>query len=187
MLCVNLSALPVDPQNVQRAVDIEDIINTHTRPFADKGNALTLNYAPLTFGVSVRSMYDNTVVGRKLRDDTIYLHAITDVGDFPHKGYDLVMYVSSLVILNMCVFSPELEKVMTQHSQFQTIGLYNPDPGMLNPTIYSHVIMSDEGMKLFAQHLKPEYVVDNIAEMKLPGNRKPIIDTIFEVKKEEDQ
>lgn len=187
MLCVDLTKLRTDPENVQKDVDLVEIINDRTRQYPSEEEAAKAFYAPLSFSVSVRSMYDNTVIGSRHRQGyTLYYTNLSHIGDFPHKGYDLVMYITSLAILNICNFSTDLERVMTQHSQFQPIGLFNPDPGTFDPMIYSHVILSDEGMKLLEPCLKPSYVVEKISEMKHYRNFEPLLRTIFEVTKKEE-
>ena len=184
MLCVDLSALKTDRENVQRDVDLVDIINNHTRPFATTEEAASANYAPLSMCISVRSMYDNTVVDTDMEFKTVYYTNMVNIADFPHRGEDLIMYVSSLGVLQLCVFSPALQEVMTRHSQFQTIGLFNPDPGLIDPMIYSHVILSDVGMKLLEPCLKKGHRVVPIADMKPEGNLKPLLDTLIIVKEE---
>lgn len=184
MLCVDLSALKTDREHVQRAVNLADIIDTHTRPFPTTEEAASANYAPLSMCISVRSMYDNTVVATDLGHKTVYYTNMTNIGDFPHRGEDLIMYVSSLAVLKQCEFSVALEEVMTRHSQFQPIGLFNPDPGLIDPMIYSHVILSDEGMKLLEPCLKPGLSVVPIIDIKPEGNLKPLLDTLIIVKEE---
>lgn len=185
MLCVDPSVLRVDPDNVQKDIDLEDIINNHTRQFPTEQDALSAHYLPLCFSVSVRSLYDNTIVCRKVGGTKRYSTFMKNIGNFPHKGYDLIMYLNSMAILSMCEFSHELENVMVHHSQCQPIGIFNNDPDTCFPMVYSHVILSDEGMKLFAQCLKPEYLIEPISSMEGEGNYKALLDTIFEIKKEE--
>ncbi len=101
-----------------------------------------------------------------------------------HKGYDLVMYVSSLAMLSVIDYWIGFEELMARHSQFQCIGLYNPSPDFVNPIIYSHIILSDIGMRELEPHLSAGNSVVKIKDIKPLGNINHFIDTLIEVKEE---
>jgi hypothetical protein len=101
-----------------------------------------------------------------------------------HKGYDLVMYVSSLAMLSVIDYWNGFEELMARHSQFQCLGLYNPSPDFVNPIIYSHIIFSDIGMKELEPHLSAGNSVVKIKDMKALGNINHFIDTLIEVKED---
>ena len=76
---------------------------------------------------------------------------------------------------------------MFQHTQIQIIGLYNPDPAMINPIIYSHVLISDVGVESLPQYLKEGVSLVDIKTMKenCEGNIPAMLETIIEVKEEQ--
>ena len=184
ILCVDLKALRVDPYNVQKDVSIEEIIKDHTKYFDSTEEAYKENYAPLDFSVCVRSMFDNTVLQVESDGKYLYYQNITNTPPVIHKGYDLVMYMTSIGVMHFVDYAKGFDDVMMKHSQFDCIGILNPAPSMINPIVVSHVIMSDEGMKELEKFLKKGVTVTSIENMNVVGNLKPILDTLIVVKEE---
>lgn len=186
VLCVDTSVLRQVPDKVQRDIDLEDILNNHTKLFT-REEKIVEPYLPLDFAISVRSVYDNTVVQSDAGNKVLYYTNMTCIGDLPHKGLDLIMYLSSLGVLHLLDYTAECGEIMMKHSQHQPIGLYNPNPRYFHPIIYSHVILSDEGMKLLTPHFKKHCSVVPISGIVPLGNIKALTDTLIIVDKEEDQ
>ena len=66
------------------------------------------------------------------------------------------------------------------------IGLYNPNPLIVSPIIYSHVVMSDEGAEQLKEFFKSDRHFVDINKMRenSKGNIHSMLDTIIEVKEE---
>lgn len=183
MLCVDSKVL-VKGDKVQKDIPLEDILINHTKHYVDAETAFKDRYVPLDFSVCVRSSYTNKVLGVKNDDNTLYYVNMTGVPEVVHKGYDLVMYMSSLGILHLVNYDREFDAVMSEHSCFNCIGLLNPFPEFMNPIIVSHIIMTDKGFDMLHKFLNPNVVVSDISFVRShsEGNIKPILDTLVEVK-----
>lgn len=187
ILCIDSSKLKTS-QQVQKDVDLEDLINNHTKYYNSVEEALKDKYVPLDFSVSVRSLYSNLVLENDKGDRTLYYTNLTNIQPFVHKGYDLIMYLASIGVMNSVNYKSGFDDLMTRHSQFMPIGLYNPEPFILNPIIYSHVLISDEGAKELPKYLKVGSRLVDINTMmnNKEGNISAMLDTLFiEAKKEE--
>lgn len=183
-LCVDLKALNCDPYHVQKDAKIEDILTNHTKYFDTTDEAYKADYSPIDFSVCVRSMYDNTVLQVATGDKCLYYQNMTNTPPVVHKGYDLVMYMTSIGLVHFVDYASGFDNIMMKHSQFDCIGLYNPAPEFINPIVVSHVILSDKGMKEIEKYLKKNVSVVPISSINPVGNLKPIIDTLIIVKEE---
>lgn len=183
ILCIDTKALKTSPE-VQREVNLEDLINNHTKYYDDMESALKDNYAPLDFSVSVRTMYSNLVLQIDKEEEKRYYTNLTNVQPFVHKGYDLIMYLTSIGLMHSVDYQIGFDDLMMKHSQFAPIGVYNPDPLILNPIIYSHVIISDEGAKELPKYLKSDRSMVHISDISSKNNIKALLNTIIEVKEE---
>jgi len=186
ILCVNANTLKTSPE-VQKDIDLEEILLKHTYYFDTAEEALKSHYVPLDFSVSVRSMYSNQVLQIDKQGQFRYYTNLTNVQEFPHRGYDLVMYLTSIGLMHSIDYKLGFDDVMMKHSQFMPIGIYNPDPSVVNPIVYSHIIMSDEGAELLKPFLKGDRNLVDISVMKTAceGNIRALLDTIIEVKEEQ--
>lgn len=187
ILCIDTKALNTSLY-VQRDVNLEDLLNNHTKYYDSETEALKDKYVPLDFCVSVRSIYSNYVLQiDKENNEKRYYVNLTKVQPFVHKGYDLIMYLCSIGVMQSIDYQLGFDDLMMKHSQFQPIGLYNPDPALINPIVYSHVIISDDGIKELPQYLKSDRYLVPIRTMKMckAGNISALLDTIIEVKEEE--
>lgn len=189
ILCVDTKALKTSAE-VQTNVKLEDIINNHTKYYNSVEEALKDNYVPLDFSVSIRTLYSNLVVEIDAKtedgnDKKMYYTNMSQVQQFIHKGYDLIMYLTSIGVMMNVNYSLGFDEVMLEHSQFVPIGLYNPDPTIINPIIYSHILISDVGAKEFDKYLKKGRRFLPISDMKKEGNLYALLDTLI-ITKEED-
>lgn len=183
ILCVDSQAIKTSP-DVQRDVNLEEIINDHTKYFDSVEEALKEKYVPLDFSVSVRSIYSNLVLQIDKGEEKRYYVNLTEVQPFIHKGYDLIMYLTSIGLMHSIDYKLGFDEVMLKHSQFQPVGLYNPDSSIINPIIYTHIIMSDEGVVYLVDYLKNDRKFASISSMRenCKGNIPALLDTIIEVK-----
>lgn len=189
ILCVDTKALKTSAE-VQTNVKLEDIINNHTKYYDSVEESLKDNYVPLDFSVSIRTLYSNLVVEIDAKtedgnDKKMYYTNMSQVQQFIHKGYDLIMYLTSIGVMMNVNYSLGFDEVMLEHSQFIPIGLYNPDPTVINPIIYSHILISDVGAKEFDKYLKKGRRFLPISDMKKEGNLYALLDTLI-ITKEED-
>ena len=179
---VEMNALKVS-DSVQRDIDLEDILLNHTRFYDDKERALKDGFIPLQFATTVRTVFSNRVVG--VKDNTKsktprYYINLSRVEMFPHKGLDLVMYLSSVALFNIVEYKKGFDDLML-HSEFQSIGIYNPDPKMFDPIIYSHIYIDDSWEKDFEKYMNERskwYDIDSVKK-HYPLNLKALIDTLI--------
>lgn len=183
ILCVDTTALKSSP-DVQKDVNLEDLLNNHTKYYDSVEEALEANYVPLDFSVTVRSIYSNLVLQIDSGEQKRYYVNLTNVQPFVHKGYDLVMYLTSIGLMHNVDYKLGFDELMMKHSQFVPMGLYNPDTLLLNPIIYSHVLISDEGIKELPKYLKGDRELVHVKDMKELGNIPALLRTIIEVKEE---
>lgn len=186
ILCINTEHLKTSPE-VQKDINLEDLMNNHTKYYDSVEDALKDHYVPLDFSVSVRSMYSNLVLEIDKGEEKRYYTNLTNVEQFIHKGYDLIMYLASIGVLSSVNYSLGFDEIMVKHSQFSPIGLYNTDASLINPIIYTHIILSDEGAEDLKKYLKEGKQLVPISEIKSKGNIKAMTDTLIEVKEKSDE
>lgn len=182
-LCVDTKALKASPE-VQKDVNLEDIINNHTKYYESEEEALKDSYIPLDFCVSVRSMYSNLVLEKDIEGDKHYYTHLMNIQPYAHRGYDLIMFLSSIGLMQNIIYDIGFDDLMMRHSQFQPIGLYNIDSPLIHPIIYSHIIISDEGAEELKKYLKDDRRLIPIKDIKPRCNIKALLQTLIEVKEE---
>lgn len=186
ILCVDTHALNTS-HHVQKDVDLEDILLHHTKYYDSVEEAEKDFYVPLDFSVSVRTVYTNEVLQISGEKNPLYYVNHTNVGLFSHKGLDLIMYLSAIGLMSYVNYSYAFDDTMLKHSVHQPIGLYNPDPGFINPIVYSHIIIEDCALDTFKTFLKPgvEFVSLDTMRTRTDGNLISLLDTLITVKKGE--
>ena len=185
ILCVDMTALKEDPE-VQRDVDLEDILNNHTKFFDDEETAYKEKYAPLKFCISIRSTYSNKVLEKEdtIFDSKEYYTTIKVTQPFNHKGYDLLMFITSIGIMSNIFYGAGFDDLMFNHSQFQPIGILNLGASpLVDPIILTHVILTDDAVEEFTKYLMPSRQFVPISEMDVLHN--PLANTLIEIKEEE--
>ena len=184
ILCIDIKALKTSP-DVQKDVNLEDLLKNHTKYYLTEEEALKDNFMPLDFSVTVRSIYSNLVLQiDRGEDGKRYCTNLTKIQPFVHKGYDLIMYLSSIGLMHNVDYELGFDDLMAEHSQFMPMGICNPDPFVLNPTIYSHIIISDEGAEEFSKYLKKDRKLVPISEIDKKGILPAMLETLIEVKEE---
>lgn len=181
ILCVDTKQLKTSDK-VQKDINLEELMKDHTKYFDTVEEALNEAYVPLDVSTTVRSMYSNLVVERETENGMSYCVNITNIDKFIHKGYDLLMYLTSIGVLHCVDYKMGFDDVMLQHSQFCPIGVYNPDPTVINPIVLVHIVLSDEGAELLRDYLKGNVKLVPISAIKPIGNIKALLDEIIEVK-----
>lgn len=188
ILCVDTRHLDIAPY-VQKDIDLGDILLNHTKYYESVAEAEKDLYVPLDFSTSVRTVYTNKVLQIKEGDKYLYYVNHTNVGQFIHRGYDLVMYLSAIGLMSYVDYSYAFDDTMLKYSEQKPMGLYNPDPGFFNPIVYSHVIIVDEAEEQFKTFLKPEVglVTFDIMRQRQKDSLTALLDTLKEVKKEDNK
>lgn len=188
ILCVDTRHLDTAPY-VQKDIDLGDILLNHTKYYESVAEAEKDLYVPLDFSTSVRTVYTNKVLQIKEGDKYLYYVNHTNVGQFIHRGYDLVMYLSAIGLMSYVDYSYAFDDTMLKYSEQKPMGLYNPDPGFFNPIVYSHVIIADEAEEQFKTFLKPEVglVTFDIMRQRQKDSLTALLDTLKEVKKEDNK
>ena len=188
ILCVDTHSLNTAP-HVQKDIDLGDILLNHTKYYESAAEAEKDLYVPLDFSASVRTVYTNKVLQIKEGDKYLFYVNHTNVGQFIHRGYDLVMYLSAIGLMSYVDYSYAFDDTMLKYSEQKPMGLYNPDPGFFNPIVYSHVIIADEAEEQFKTFLKPEVdlVTFDIMRQRQKDSLTALLDTLKEVKKEDNK
>ena len=183
ILCVDIKALKTS-EKVQKDIDLEDLLVNHIKYFDNDEEALKEAYVPLDFSVTIRSMYSNKVVQIDAGEEKRYYINLTQTQEFIHKGYDLVMYLTSIGVMHIIDYAGGFDDLMMKHSQFSPIGIYNPDSAVINPIVYTHIIMSDEGMEELSKYLKCDRSIVGICTINehKQGNLPALLETLIEVK-----
>ena len=153
-------------------------------------------YIPLTFSTTVRSMYSNKVVYKVLKnkdnqDYRVYYESLTEIEPIIHKGYDLVMFLSSIAVQKMIKAEAQqtLGEIMCA-STFSVRGLrYVEDAGVIRPIVYSQIVISDEAFERFEKILDHEHGACSIEEMRenIHGNLYDLLDDIVIVKEKNNE
>lgn len=178
ILCVDIEQLKM-LISVQKDVDIDKLLREHTKYFDSEEKALEENFAPLNFVVTVRTAYSNKVLQctEKEKDIKRYYKALGVTDPLPHKGYDLVMYLTSIGIMHCVDYKLGFDEVMMK-SQFMPIGVINTFP-IANPIIYSQVILEDSTLEGFNSFLKRgddkfSYEFVDIDDMLIDKDKDPL-------------
>lgn len=179
--CIDKSLLKVRV-SVQKDVDVEEVLSK-LQFFNTREEAYESGCVPLCFCTSVRTAYTNMVVEHET-DRKRYYVSLNLNQALPHKGYDLVAYLSSLAVAKLidCTL-PENHKLMF-NSQFTPIGVYNPDPGICDPIIYSHVIIKDDNLEALKSALLEGNQLVSIKDMNRKGNLLALLNEVLIVKEE---
>lgn len=187
ILCVDIKALKTS-EKVQKDIDLEDLLLNHTKYYDSTEEAFKDEFVPLDFCVTTRSVYTNLVMQIEEDGKPKYYKNLSEIQPFIHKGIDLVMYLTSIGLMHCIDYKLGFDELMTKHSQFQPVGIYNPEPNIINPIIYSHIILSDEGAEDMKDYLKSnvEFVLinDMNKNRELGCNLPALLDTIIEVEEE---
>lgn len=187
ILCVDTRSLDTAPY-VQKDIDLGDILLNHTKYYESAAEAEKDLYVPLDFSTSVRTVYTNKVLQIKEGDKYFYYVNHTNVGQFVHKGYDLVMYLSAIGLMSYVDYSYAFDETMLKYSEQKPMGIYNPDPGFFNPIVYSHIIIADEAEEQFKTFLKSgvDLVTFDVMEHRKRDSLTALLDTLKYVEKKEE-
>lgn len=179
ILCIDTQVLKVSSE-VSRVANLEDIFLNHTM-YCDE-NEIPSGYKPLDFYTSMRSMFSNLVVEIDKGEEVNYYVSQSNIQQCIHRGYNLIMYLTSLSMMESVNYGDGFDELMFKHTHFSLIGLYYD--GVNNPIIYSHIIFSDEGAEELRSYLKKDRKLVHIKDIKSQGNIKALLDTFIEVKEE---
>ena len=191
ILCVDTTVLK-ESLEIQKDIGLGNILDNHTKYFNIITDAYKEHYTPLDFSVSIRSLYTNLVlereqIGEDGKELKLYYRNITNAPEVIHKGLDLIMYMTSLGVMTDVKYSTKFEEIMAKHSMFRCMGLYNPCVTLVNPCIYSHVILTDEGAEALKSCLREGRQFVHIEEMQTEGNAIPMLNTLKIIGRAEDE
>lgn len=146
------------------------------------------DYVPLDIAITIRSAYTNKVVMCKHSDsdgERCFFN-LTKIPPVHHTGYDLIMFISSIAVMKMCdpVNAQKVTEVM-MHSKFDFLGLLNLEPDLVNPIMYSHVILEDNTVEQFESLLAEGFRVISIEDIPEKGTFKAIKESLIICKPEE--
>lgn len=189
ILCIDTEQIGRDTA-LQKSIKLEDVLLNHTDYFSSKkldDEAFKRSkWKPLKFATTVRSIGTNKVLCCDIKDEnrTVFYHTFGSVDKFIHKGYDLVMFLSSMSIMNILsekADKTKLNDVMFNGSIFKCMGIfYNAE--IVDPIIYSIVYIQDNYFDDFFRGdvLKDDWRVEDISVMKedTHGNIKALVDEI---------
>lgn len=169
---------------VQKNVKLDKVLND-LKYFDTREEAYKEDYVPVCFVTAVRTAYSNLVVEHEVDHLGQRNYVSLNLSQvLPHKGYDLMMFMSSLAVAKMidCT-KPENQRLMFS-SQFSPIGVYNPDPGICDPVIYSHIVINDDKVEDLRASLLPGNKLVSIQDMNTKGNLKELLNELIIVKEE---
>ena len=151
--CVKNDILKVS-SDVQRDIDIIEILNSAKLVMGTEEELRKQGYAFLHFATTFRTVYTNEVVLHKNKRKDWKSYVLMDVTTpLPHKGLDLVMYLSACSVFLVASYKNGLTDELLMHTEHQCIGLYNPSPDFVDPVIYSHVYLDDSSLNTFSRCL----------------------------------
>lgn len=146
------------------------------------------DYVPLDFSITIRSAYTNKVVLCTHSDSNKErcFYNLSKIPHVIHKGFDLVMFISSIAVMKMCdqTKAPLVANVMMK-SKFDIIGLLNLDHELINPIVYSHVIIEDDTVEAFESLLLEGFRIVPISDLPEHGNFKSFKESLVICSKEE--
>lgn len=180
IFCVDKSVLKTS-EKVQKDLNLEDLLLNHTNYYDTEEEALKDDFIPLSVCTSIRSVYSNLIVENT--DGRYYSYESPNF-KLVHKGYDLLMFLTSMNIFAFARYDRGFDELMLKHSQFYPIGLYYNGK---EPTIYTQTIFSDKGIEKFAEYLKDGAKLVYIPNMNYEGNERAILNEIIFVEEITDE
>ena len=178
ILCIDSTKLT--RSNTVQKPKLEGLLLNHTKFYDSAEEAKKDLYVPLDFAIAIRTDADKIL---QITDDngTYFFPRLVDIPRYIHKGYDLVMFLASLMILENVNYSLEYETTMVKYSAFIPVGIYNPFPELINPVILSNIIISESGLEDFRHILKDgrKFVTFSEASNLVDSSVKPLFDAIM--------
>ena len=168
---------------VQKDIKLDEIMD-ELQYFNTREEAYKEDCVPVCFATTLRTAYTNLVVEHDT-DSGIKNYVSVNLNQvLPHKGYDLVTFMSSLAVAKIIDCTKQENHKLMFNSQFMPIGIYNPDPGICDPVIYCHVIISDDNAESLSKSLLPGNRLVPITRMTTEGNLRPLLNEIILVKED---
>ena len=178
--CVDTNLLNKSKE-IQKDINVEKIISS-IKYFESKEVALKDGFVPLCFATTVRTNYSNLVVQHNHKGFNKYYVTLHITDPIPHKGYDLVMFMSSVAISKLMDCTQQNTQKLMFNSQFIPLGLYNPDPSICDPILYSQVVVHDDMRNELEYALLEGNTLVPICNIDTLGNFTKLVDEIIIVK-----
>lgn len=169
---------------VQKNLRLGDILRDNIKFFESKEKALEEDYVPISFLTTVRTAYSNMVVEKSVEKGKRYYTSLLLNSVVVHRGYDLLMYMTSVGVSKCIDISKPENNELLMNSQFVPVGVYNPDVGAFNPMIYCQVVFNDNSVETLQNALLDGFSLVSIKDMQRQGNLSVVLSEIFEVKEE---
>lgn len=187
VLCIKKDLLNKSPQLQKDTDTIKTVLDNLT--YIEESE-ISEEYVPLDIAITIRSSYTNKVVLCTHSDsgkERCFFN-LTKIPQLPQKGYDLVMFISSIAVMKMCdqTRAREVGDVM-MHSKYDFMGMLNLEPDLINPILYSHVILEDSTVEAFESLLVEGFRLIPIADLPEHGSFKAMKDSLIICKEEEDE
>lgn len=149
-------------------------------------------YVPLNCVCIIRSATSNKVLGYDYLEAQKYYKGYHITNAMPIYSFDekssedIITYCASLMLNSMVhtekLTSDERLRTAILNAWFQTLGLFNPDPDLVDVSIISNLIFKDEDFEVICNYLKEGVSVVPINEMNPIYSLKAILSKIVEVK-----
>lgn len=165
------------------SVPLEEILN-ELKYYDTREEAYVEECVPVCFVTAVRTAYTNLVVEHETAIGKRNYVSLNLGQKLPHKGYDLLTYMSSLAVSKVIDCTNHESQRLMFNSQFCPIGVFNPDPGICDPVIYCHVIINDDKVDALRELLLPGNRLVPIQDMTTQGNIKELLNELVVVKEE---
>lgn len=185
ILCIDTTMLEC-AYEVQKQLKLEDLLLNHTKYFDSVEEALKEKYVPLDFATTIRTTFSNKVLEIDAENGNhLYYENLSDIGVVIHKGYDLVMHLSSVSLMNQIkAIDPTFIDIMVNSSTIQCCGILNTAPEIINPIVYSQIIFSDECVETLSTYFKEGRRLIDIKDINPKGNLPMLLNEIVEVNNE---
>lgn len=178
VLCLDIAPFRASDE-IQKDILLADLFKFV--PLTEEECAQREGFAPVALAVSVRSSYTNKVLGFHNGDaDLFYRYSETLPPISIMTGNDL-FFIHCAQALSSCLkLESQSVREIIQRSNVQLIGLYNPNPGTVNPILLAHVVFFDEDFDLMREHWRDDAFVEDISKARdAPGNLKALTETLL--------
>lgn len=157
-LCLDLSKIK-SAGHIQKNINLQQVVDNCTILCSTLEEARDRKCLPLDIAVTIRSCRTNLVLRfPKIegKDYYYYFGYATEMIPPPiHKGYDLIMYLTSRVLVDIVnKYDEGFDVFMSKNSAFLPIGFFYDGRKIYNPTLVTQIIINDEGAKDFEKYLK---------------------------------
>lgn len=178
ILCLDTTPFKASDE-IQKDIKLADLFNFV--PMTEEECAQREGFAPVALAVSVRSSYTNKVLGFRNEDADLFYRYSETLPSIPFRTGNDLFLIHCAQALNSCLkIGAQSVREIIQRSNIQCVGLYNPNPGTVNPILLAHVVFFDEDFDLMREHWRDDAFVEDILKARdAPGNLKALTETLL--------